>query len=77
MGKDRDKYEGDMSNDNKFAQSEKSKTVKLTFQENRKFELHIFRNVYIFYGHETKDFPASILDEPDFKQHADKFSVTY
>jgi len=39
----------------------------ITFRENRKFDLHIGRNMITFKGRETKPVPIAWLDHKDFK----------
>lgn len=56
--------------------SKKEKKVRITFKENRAFELHIGREIYRFSGRESKVVPASLLEHKDFtEQTAMKFVV--
>ena len=43
------------------------KTVKLTFRENRKFDLHVGREMITFRGRETKLVPKDWLNHKDFQ----------
>lgn len=52
-----------------------TKTVKVVFRQNRKFDLHIARQVIEFGPHETREIPAAWLDDPAFKQAAKYFTV--
>jgi hypothetical protein len=54
-----------------------SKTVIITFKENRKFELYVKGIQYIFEGAQSLPFPASDLSHPDFIQQEKNFSVSY
>ena len=51
------------------------KTVKIMFLYNRKFDLHVGREMKTFMGRESKDVPASWLKHPDFLQQKQYFSV--
>lgn len=53
----------------------KSKTVMVMFREDRKFDLHVGRNVIVFRGRENKPIPIEWLKHPDFLQQAKKFVV--
>jgi len=41
--------------------------VQITFRENRKFDLHIGRNMITFRGRETKSIPKEWVDHKDFE----------
>ncbi len=41
-------------------------TVTLVFKENRKYELHIWNDVYTFWGQEPVEVPRSVLTHKDF-----------
>lgn len=49
--------------------------VNVTFRENRKFDLHIGRDMVTFLARETKKIPKEWLSHPDFKQAAKRFIV--
>lgn len=53
----------------------KQKTVMVMFRENRKFDLHVGREVVTFRGRENKEIPVAWLKHPDFLQQAKKFIV--
>jgi hypothetical protein len=44
------------------------KKVEITFRENRKFDLHVHREMMIFRGRETKSISKAWLEHKDFKQ---------
>ena len=46
----------------------KEKTVEIMFRENRKFDLHVGRDMITFLGRKTKSVPAAWLNHKDFKQ---------
>jgi hypothetical protein len=48
--------------------------VSVTFRQNRKFDLHVGRNIVVFEGMETKEIPIEWLEHPDFIQ-AKKYLV--
>ena len=55
---------------------QKEKIVSIMFRENRKFDLHIGRNMITFKGRENKQVPASWLKHKDWTpQIAKKFIV--
>ena len=53
----------------------KPKTVTVFFRQNRKFDLHVARQVVEFGPHESKEIPVEWLDDPGFKQAAKYFTV--
>ena len=53
----------------------KSKTVTVTFRENRKFDLHVGREMVTFMGRESKKIPASWLNHQGFIQVRKYFVV--
>jgi hypothetical protein len=52
-----------------------SQKVTIMFKENRKFDLHVGREVVVFRGRESKPVPAHWLKHRDFKQVSYLFSV--
>lgn len=50
-------------------------TVGVTFKDNRKFDLHVGREMVTFYGRETKQIPKAWLDHPGFRQVQKYFIV--
>ena len=50
-------------------------TVTIRFRENRKFDLHVGREVVVFMGGETKPIPREWLEHPDFIQVRDYFVI--
>lgn len=53
----------------------KQETVMIMFRENRKFDLHVGRNMITFKGRENKKIPKNWLKHPDFLQQSKKFIV--
>ncbi len=53
----------------------KSKKVFVTFRENRKFDLHVGREMETFRGRETRAIPIAWLSHPDFLQQKRYFIV--
>lgn len=53
----------------------KTKEVTVTFRENRKYDLHVGRNMITFLARETKKIPADWLKHPDWKQASKLFVV--
>lgn len=53
----------------------KKKQASLTFRENRKYDLHIARQVITFRGRETKTVPQSWLNDKDFNQVRKNFVI--
>jgi hypothetical protein len=51
------------------------KMVTITFRENRKFELHIGREITVFLGRVSKQVPASYLQHKDWKNVSKYFIV--
>ena len=51
------------------------KMVSIMFRENRKFDLHIGREMITFKGREIKQIPAEWLFHRDFLQASDQFIV--
>lgn len=51
------------------------KTVSLIFRENRKFDLHIGRELMTFGPRERKEVPESWIKHPDFSNVAKYFVV--
>lgn len=49
--------------------------VTIMFKENRKFDLHVGRNMITFRGRVEKKIPASYLEHSDFKQAASLFII--
>lgn len=56
------------------AHIQKKDQAKIMFRQNRKFDLHIGRNVITFLGRETKEIPNSWLLHKDF-QNVKKYFV--
>lgn len=54
---------------------QKIKQIAITFKENRKYDLHIGRDMITFKGREEKLIPRTWLAHPDFKQAANLFIV--
>jgi hypothetical protein len=50
-------------------------SVSLVFMQNRKFDLHVGREVVVFNGREQKPIPREWLDHPDFLQVRNYFVV--
>jgi hypothetical protein len=68
-------YSGELDvSDNITISEQIEKEVTIMFRENRKFDLHIGRNVKTFYGRETKRIPASWLEHEDW-QNVKKYFV--
>lgn len=42
--------------------------VTVVFKQNRKFDLHVGREVMVFMGREALRIPKAWLDHPDFRQ---------
>ena len=74
MAKDKEKKSGILEK-SEIQKVPKSETVKVMFRENRKFDLHIGRNVIIFRGRELKTISKEWLKHPDFLQQKNKFIV--
>lgn len=53
----------------------KKETVKIMFRQNRKYDLHVGRNMVTFRGRELKKIPKAWLNHPDFKQASKLFIV--
>ena len=51
------------------------KMVSVTFKENRKYDLHIGRNVIVFLARETKEINAKFLTHPDWIQAKNLFNI--
>jgi len=51
------------------------KMVSVMFRENRKFDLHVGREMITFRGREVKQIPAEWLLHRDFLQASDQFIV--
>jgi len=51
------------------------KMVSVVFRENRKFDLHIGRNMVTFKARERKSIPAAWLKHPDWQNVAKLFVV--
>ena len=51
--------------------------VKITFRQNRKFHLHLGRNVYTFLGRESKEIPRILLDHKGFTDEIKKYFVIH
>lgn len=51
--------------------------VKITFRQNRKFHLHLGRNVYTFMGRESKEIPRKLLDHKGFTEEIKKYFVIH
>ena len=51
------------------------KMVSVMFRENRKFDLHVGREMITFKGREIKQIPAEWLLHRDFLQASDQFIV--
>lgn len=52
-----------------------SSEVFLMFTKNRKFELRIGRNYYIFFGREKKKVSRAVIEHPDFTPEIQKYFV--
>lgn len=57
------------------APKEKPDEVLITFQQNRRFELHVAGDMIIFGPYESKALPRKIIKNPDFQQVAGFFNV--
>lgn len=53
----------------------KPKKVTITFKGNRRFELYVDREVFIFEGRETKEIDISIIEHPDFQNVRKYFTI--
>lgn len=49
--------------------------IPVTFRENRKYDLHIGREMITFLSRETKEIPKKWLDHPDWKQAKKMFVI--
>lgn len=72
IGKDEEKLR---KSEEKFIQT--GGKVKLTFRQNRKFDLHLKRKVYTFHGKETKEIDRSLLDHKDFTDNIKQYFVIH
>ena len=70
----KEKYSGVLEKEEK-KKVPKANTVMVMFRENRKFDLHVGRDVVVFRGRECKEIPKKWLTHPDFKQQSKKFIV--
>jgi len=50
-------------------------TVDITFKGNRKYDLHVARQIVTFRGREKKDIPVEWLKHPDFKCVSHNFII--
>lgn len=46
----------------------REKVVLITFKQNRKYDLHVGRNMILFMGRETKPVPHTWIKHKDFEQ---------
>lgn len=53
----------------------KKKMKKIIFRQNRKFDLHIGRKIYVFRGTEEKELSEEELNHPDFLQVSHYFTI--
>jgi hypothetical protein len=67
-------YSGKLEKANKV-QTKKEKKVNIMFRENRKFDLHIGRDMITFLGRESKSIPAAWLDHKDWNNVSKYFIV--
>lgn len=51
--------------------------VKITFKQNRKFNLHLGRQVFIFRGRESKEIPKELLEHKDFTDYIKQYFVIH
>ena len=51
--------------------------VKITFRQNRTFNLHLGRDVIIFSGRETKEIDRSLLSHKDFTDAIKEYFVIH
>lgn len=74
MSKDKEEFTGvkEVPEEKKV---KKKETVTITFKQNRKFDLHVGRNMETFRGRESKAIPKEWLKHPDFKQVQKYFIV--
>ena len=76
----KEKYEQSTANEKNVVGKEQNKVapsseVILMFKQNRKFELRIGRNYYIFNGREKVKVPRSVVEHPDFTHEIQKYFV--
>lgn len=71
------KYNGDLENSsNTFeATMDKGKQYRVTFRQNRSFELHIRKTIYRFEPNGSLMLDESVINHPDFKQQSKYFIV--
>ena len=53
----------------------KPSKVSVQFNQNRKFDLHVGRDMVTFHSKEVKQIPADWLKHPDFKQVQKYFTI--
>ena len=75
MAKDKEEKKSGTIESPEIQKVSNKQTVMVMFRENRKFDLHVGRDVVIFRGRELKPIPKSWLTHPDFKQQSKKFIV--
>lgn len=69
-------YSGTLkTKDNEVISEKKEKMIMVQFKENRKFDLHIGRNIITFYGREIKPIPANWLKHNDWQNIKNYFFV--
>lgn len=59
-------FSGNLKSNNKESIGINKETVTITFRENRKFDLHIGREIKVFRGRESKPIPSSWLNHKDW-----------
>lgn len=75
MAKDKEEHYSGVLEKPEEKKIPKQKTVKVMFRENRKFDLHVGRDVITFRGRELKDIPIEWLKHPAFIRQSKKFVV--
>jgi hypothetical protein len=69
-------YSGSMKNTtNETVSTKREKMVTITFRDNRKFDLHIGRNMVTFNGRESKPIPSSWLTHGDWQNVKNYFLI--
>lgn len=75
MSDQTEKYSGSKKVEKIETKKATSKMVTVTFRDNRKFDLHIGREMVTFKGRETKSIPSAYLTHKDWVQVKHLFVV--
>ncbi len=74
MAKEKSSYSGEIVADS-FSGELKQKRYRLSFQQNRTFELYVGGQMFRFPPGGAIDVDAWVIEHPDFKNHAGMFGV--